>query len=111
INEPLFKQKVFEKLAIKPLQIIRADGRKVRVYPNTAIQEGDIIRFNSDKETIEKIKTIFGIELKADLKWLEENITDEEERLYEALVTPNSFLINKSIKTLNFKKLYNQVLV
>lgn len=111
INEPLFKQVLFEKLPMKPLQIIRSDGKKVRVYPNTSIQEGDIIRINCDKETLEKIKSTHGIELKADLKWNVENITDEEERLYEALVTPNSFLINKSIKSLNFKKLYNQVLV
>lgn len=111
INEPLFKQTLFENLPIKPLQIIRSDKRKVRVYPNTAIQEGDIIRINCDKETLEKIKATKGIELKADLKWNEENITNEEERLYEALVTPNSFLVNKSIKGLNFKKLYNQVLV
>lgn len=111
IDEPLLKQNLFEKLGIKPLQIIRSDGRKVRVYPNTSIQEGDIIRINGDKETLEKIKATQGIELKADLKWDEENITNEEERLYEALVTPNSFLVNKSIKTLNFKKIYNQVLV
>ncbi|MCE7055488.1 SLC13 family permease [Algoriphagus sp. AGSA1] len=111
INEPLYKQELFNKFPIKPLQIIRSDGRKVRVYPNTSIQVGDIIRVNCDKEALEKIKSTTGIELKADLKWDEENITDEEERLYEALVTPNSFLVNKSIKGLNFKKLYNQVLV
>ncbi|PZX53809.1 di/tricarboxylate transporter [Algoriphagus ratkowskyi] len=111
LNEPLFKQAIFEKLPIKALQIIRSDGRKVRVYPNTSIQEGDIIRINSDKENLEKIKTTKGIELKADLKWNVENITNDDERLYEAMVTPNSFLINKSIKDLNFKKLYNQVLV
>src|SRR5690606_10682891 len=69
LNEPLFKQALFEKLPIKPLQIIRSDGRKVRVYPNTSIQEGDIIRINCDKETLEKIKSTNGIELKADLKW------------------------------------------
>jgi di/tricarboxylate transporter len=111
LNEPLYKQTIFEKLPIKPLQIIRSDGRKVHVYPNTPIQEGDIIRITSDKRNLEKIKTTKGIELKADLKWNAENITDDEERLYEAMVTPNSFLINKSIKGLNFKKLYNQVLV
>ncbi|RAI91624.1 SLC13 family permease [Algoriphagus yeomjeoni] len=111
INEPLLKQTLFEKLPVKPLQIIRSDGRKVRVYPNTSIQEGDIIRINCDKETLEKIKTRKGIEIKADLKWNEEDIVDEEERLYEALVIPNSFLIGESIKSLNFKKIYNQVLV
>ncbi len=111
INEPLYKQELFNKFPIKPLQIIRSDGRKVRVYPNTSIQEGDIIRINCDKENLEKIKSTTGIELKADLKWDEENITDEDERLYEALITPNSFLVNKSIKGMNFKKLYNQVLV
>ncbi len=38
-------------------------------------------------------------------------MTDSEERLYEAVITPNSFLVNQSIKSFNFKELFNQVLV
>lgn len=111
LNEPIFKQEVFSKLQMEPLQIIRADGRKVRVYPNTSIEEGDLIRISCEKESLEKIKKTVGIQLKADIKWSEENVINEEEHLYEALVTPNSFMINKSIKALNFRKIFDQVLV
>jgi di/tricarboxylate transporter len=111
LDEPIFKQNVFSKLQMEPLQIIRSDGRKIRVYPNTSIQEGDLIRISCEKESLEKIKSTVGIQLKADLKWNEENVFREEEHLYEALVTPNSFLINNSIKSLNFRKIFDQVLV
>ncbi len=108
---PISKQKIFNLLRIQALQIVRSDRRKVRVYPNTPIQVGDIIRIASDKESLEKIKTFEGIILKSDLEWKEELVTDGEEHLYEAVITPNSFLVNQSIKSLNFKELFNQVLV
>lgn len=111
LEEPVSKQNLFIKLPVKPLQIIREDNRKIRVYPNTAIQKGDLIRFSSDKETLEKLKTYQGIKLKAELVWNEALVTGEEERLYEAVITPSSFLIERSIKELNFKELFNQVLV
>jgi len=111
LNEPVNRQRLFDKLGLEPLQIIRSDGTQVKVYPNTPIQEGDLIRISCEKETIDKIKKMKGIDLKADLKLSEDDIFKEDERLYEALVTPNSFLINKSIKKLNFKKLYNRVVV
>ncbi|EAZ82598.1 SLC13 family permease [Algoriphagus machipongonensis] len=111
LQEQVSKQKLFNKLPIQPLQIIREDGQKIRVYPNTAILKGDLIRFSSDKETLEKLKAYPGIKLKAELVWEEELVTGEEERLYEAVITPSSFLIKKSIKELNFKELFNQVLI
>lgn len=111
LDEPISKQKLFNQYPIKPLQIIRDDQRKIRVYPNSPIIKGDIIRVSSDKESLEKLKSYQGIKLKAELVWDETLVTGNEERLYEAVVTPSSFLIKKSIKELNFKELFNQVLV
>lgn len=111
LDEPISKQKLFNQYPIKPLQIIREDKRKVRVYQNTPVIEGDIIRVTSDKDSLEKLKSFPGIKLKAELVWNEDLVTGEEERLYEAVVTPSSYLIKKSIKELNFKELFNQVLV
>jgi di/tricarboxylate transporter len=110
-DEPISKQRIFNSLPIKPLQIIRADKRKIHVYPNTAVQKGDIIRVTSDKESLEKIKPYKGIQLKSDLAWKEDLVTAGEERLYEAVITPKSFLVKKNIKELNFKELFSQVLI
>ncbi|WP_332914098.1 TrkA C-terminal domain-containing protein [Algoriphagus boritolerans] len=45
------------------------------------------------------------------MDWKEESVTDEEEKLFEAVITPHSYLINKSIKSINFRHLFDQVLV
>ncbi len=110
-NEPLSKQRIFNQLPVSVLQIIRGNDKKIQVFPNIPIEVGDIVRIKSDKETLEKIKTFKGITLKADLIWKEELITGGQERLYEGVITPNSFLIDKSIKEFNFKEIFNQVLV
>jgi di/tricarboxylate transporter len=111
LDEPVSKQGIFNLLSIKPLQIIRSDNRKIHVYPNTAVQKGEVIRVTSDKESLEKIKPYKGIQLKSDLAWKEDLVTAGEERLYEAVITPKSFLVKKNIKELNFKELFSQVLI
>ncbi len=111
LNEPVNKQKIFTSLGVEGIHILRSDGNKTRFYPNTSIQKGDTIRISGNKETLEKLKKIEGIELKSNLEWSEENVTDEDEHLYEALVTPQSYFVNRNIKSFNFRRLFNQVLV
>ncbi|WP_111669652.1 SLC13 family permease [Algoriphagus litoralis] len=111
LNEPILNEKIFKSGNVKALQIIRETGQKIKVYPNTAIQSGDVIRIIANKENLKKIKELKGIEIKAELDWKEESVTDEEAKLYEAVITPHSFLINKSIKSINFKQLFDQVFV
>lgn len=109
--EPVNKQKIFKDGSVKPLQIIREIGRRVKVYPNTSILEGDVIRVTSDQTSLDKLKKIKGLEIKAELDWNPESITDEEEKLYEAVITPHSYLVNKSLKSIKFSQLFDQVLV
>lgn len=109
LNEQLLKQRIFKTLGIDALQIIRSDGRKVKAYPNTSIQEGDLIRISCDKDSIQKLKKIKGIGFKGELEFIHENIIDEDSNLYEALVTPSSSLINKALVAVNFRNLYDQI--
>lgn len=111
LQEPIFKQKLFADGSIKALQILREDGRRTRVYPNTAILSGDTLRITCTQEQLKKIQKTKGIEIKAELDWSEETLTNEEEKIFEALVTPNSSLINKSIKTIKFRQIFDNVLV
>lgn len=111
LQEPIFKQKIFDDGSLKALQIIREDGRRTRVYPNTAVLAGDTIRITCPQEKLEKIQKTKGIEIKAELDWNEETLTNEDEKIFEALVTPNSFLINRSIKSIKFRQIFENVLV
>lgn len=108
---PVNKQKMFKDGSVKPLQIIRENGRQVKVYPNTSILEGDVIRVTSDQSSLDKLKKIKGLEIKAELDWNTESLTDEDEKLFEAVITPHSYLVNKSLKSIKFSQLFEQVLV
>jgi di/tricarboxylate transporter len=111
LQKPISTQKIFNSGNVKALQIVRENGAKIKVYPNTPIIQGDVIRIISNQENLKKIKELKGVEIKAELDWKEESVTNEEEKLYEAVITPHSFLINKSMKSINFKQLFDQVLV
>lgn len=111
LQEPIFKQKIFADGNLKALQIIREDGRRTRVYPNTAVLVEDTIRITCPQENLEKIQKTKGVEIKAELDWNEETLTNEDEKIFEALVTPNSFLINRSIKSIKFRQIFENVLV
>nr|WP_287937333.1 SLC13 family permease [Algoriphagus sp.] len=54
LQEPIFKQKLFADGSIKALQILREDGRRTRVYPNTAILSGDTLRITCTQEQLKK---------------------------------------------------------
>lgn len=111
LEEPILNQKLFKDGSIKALQIVRENGTKVKVYPNTPVAQGDVIRIISNQENLSKLEKVKGIEIKAELDWKEESVTDEEEKLFEAVITPHSYLINKSMKSINFRHLFDQVLV
>ncbi|MDX5339483.1 MAG: anion permease [Cyclobacteriaceae bacterium] len=111
LHEPIQRNSLFKNNKIKALQIIREDGKKLRVYPNTPILEGDTIRLITDQSNLDKLKKTSGIKMKAELDWDFESLIDEEEKIFEAVVTPNSSLINQSLKEVNFRQLYDQVMV
>jgi di/tricarboxylate transporter len=111
LKEPIYNQKIFKDGSIKAIQIVRENGNKIRVYPNTPVIEGDLIRIISDQTNISKLKKLKGVEIKGELDWKEESVTDDDEKLYEAVITPHSSLINNSIKSINFRQLFDQVLV
>ncbi len=111
LQEPIFKQKIFSNGSLQALHIIRENGKRTRVYPNTAVLVGDTIRVACSQEELEKIQQTKGIEIKTELDWNEETLTNEEEKLFEAMVTPNSFLINKSVQSIKLRQLLENVMV
>jgi di/tricarboxylate transporter len=111
LQVPMNKQKMLNNSGVKALQIYRHGGKKVKVFPNTPVLEGDVIRIIADQKSMESLRKVVGIEIKAELEWSDESLTDEEDKIFEAVITPNSFLVDKSIKSINFRQLFDQVLV
>ncbi|GMQ27688.1 SLC13 family permease [Algoriphagus confluentis] len=111
LDQPIHKTDLFKHPSLKALQIIRETGNRVRVFPNTPILLGDTIRLITDQGNLDRLKKTKGIQIKAELDWAVDSLTDEEDKIFEAVVTPNSSLINQSLKEVNFRQLHEQVLV
>ncbi|WP_143961492.1 SLC13 family permease [Litoribacter populi] len=97
----------FNDHEIEALQIVRKDGEVLNAYPYSVIKDGDTIRISCDKETLKVIKDHPGVSLKVDLKFTDEDLETGNTKLYEAMVTPHSYLVDKTLKSINFRDFYS----
>jgi di/tricarboxylate transporter len=106
-DSPLIGQHVFEsdlnKLDFTILRVIR-DTSNFMPKATTIIQPDDVLLVEGKMEELIKVKETEGIEIKADL--LMEDLTNENIKLAEVIITPRSSLINCTPKQANFLQKY-----
>lgn len=101
-NAPLVKD-----LEINIIEIRRADGKIIhQPRPDTVLLENDVLRVRCDLEKIRTLQEREGVGFKPQVKWGEENLTAENFRLIEAVVSPNSFVIGHSLQEVGFRERY-----
>ena len=111
IGASIKSSQFFNDHEIQAIQIIRKDGEVINAYPYTTIKEGDTIRVSCDKETLKDIKNEHGVTLKVDLKVTHLDLETKDTKLYEAVITPNSFLVDKTLKSINFRNFFQGITV
>ena len=72
----------------------------------TAIQHGDILLVEGRIEDLMKVKDMAGVEIKALLNPQDSDLQSEENRIAEALLMPQSNLIDRTLKEVNFRQRY-----
>jgi di/tricarboxylate transporter len=93
---------IMKEVDIEILQIIREEGKVEFPMPGTILQEGDRLKVRCDVEKLKKLAQRQGIQIKGNV--LPEN--DKNFSLYEALITPNSPLVGKSLSDIQFMDTY-----
>ncbi|HSJ66125.1 MAG TPA: SLC13 family permease [Anditalea sp.] len=111
IGTSIKSSQFFNDYEIEALQIIRKDGELQNAYPYSVIKEGDTIRVSCDKETLKDLKNVQGVTLKVDLKFTDIDLETKDTKLYEAVITPNSFLVDKTLKSINFRNYFQGITV
>jgi di/tricarboxylate transporter len=90
-------------LGVDIIEIKKNNRRIFLPAPSTILEEDDHIRIKCDVEKIKELQEKSGILLKPGLKWRDEELQNEDYRLVEAIISPNSFLIGKTLKQINFR--------
>ncbi len=102
IDSPLVKE-----LDIDILEVIRGDNRVVIPTGQTYLLANDTLRVRCDVKKIQMLKEREGIVLKPHVKLRDKDLQSEDMVLVEAIIAPNSSLIGKTLKSLNFRNVFN----
>lgn len=106
---PLIGQRIFQsdlsKMGFRILEVLRG-GDKFLPEARTAIESGDILLVEGKVEDLLRVKETAGIDIRADTKLTARDLETDEIRIVEALITPQSDLIGRTLKEANFRAQY-----
>jgi di/tricarboxylate transporter len=102
VGKTVEESPLVKDLDIEILQIIRKDKRIEFPMPYSMLAEGDVLKVRCDVDKVKTLAKREGIVVKGDLG----EMVGEEIFLYEALVTPNSPFVGKSLAEIQFKETY-----
>jgi uncharacterized protein with PhoU and TrkA domain len=78
------------------------------LLPNSRvfIEEGDTLLVEGKADTLMKVKKIEGIEFKPEITLGDRDLQTADLRIAEVLLTPQSELVNRTLKEANFRQFY-----
>ncbi|WP_299758784.1 SLC13 family permease [uncultured Pontibacter sp.] len=89
-------------LEIEVMQVMR-EKEKLQIFPSLILRANDVLKVRIGVEKLKKLKQEQGVKLKSERKFRDEDVSMYDSMLYEAIVTPNSYIEGKSLKELNFR--------
>lgn len=105
----LIGQKIFEsdlsRLGFRILAVIR-DKRKFLPGARTTIEADDILLVRGKVADLMKVKERAGIEINPELRLGDLDLQSEEFKIAEAFITPQSNLIGRTLKSIDFRQRY-----
>ena len=105
----LVGQRIFEsdlsKMEFRILEVIRGE-EKILPNPRTVIRADDLLLVEGKVSELIKVKETAGIEILADAKLGDMDLQSDDIKIAEALITPQSDLIDRTLKEANFRARY-----
>lgn len=103
----LIGQKVFQsdlsKLDFRILKIVRGT-QTLTPHSDTVIAQSDVLLVTGNVENLIKVKKTEGIEIRGDLRLGDQDLQSDDLKIAEALVTPQSLLVGKTLREANYQQ-------
>jgi len=101
----LIQQRIFRsdlsRMGFRVLRVRRGGEMFVPGYP-ARFEEGDIVLVTGGLQSLVRVKSSEGIEIKADWKLGDLKMPDKSMNIVEALVTPQSVVVGRTLKETNY---------
>jgi di/tricarboxylate transporter len=113
-SSTLIGQKIFHsalsQMGFRILEVLR-DETKFLPEATSVIKTGDVLLVEGKIEDLMRVKETAGIEIRPEAKLLDETLQTGEIRLAEVIITPQSDLIGKTLKEVNFRLRYGMIVL
>jgi len=96
-----------EKLDLNILGIIRDKTHTLSPRPDLILEAGDLMLVEGKVANIVRIKDTAGIEIKADAKLRDPDLTSKDVELAEVTIVPGSWLVGRTLKEAHFRERQN----
>ncbi|MDX5480437.1 MAG: SLC13 family permease, partial [Hymenobacteraceae bacterium] len=102
VGMPLGESGLVNNLDVEVIQVTR-NNTKLGATPSLVLRENDVLKVRCSVEKFKKLKEEKGVKLKPERRLQDESLHLDSSKLYEAIVTPNSYMQGKSLKELDFR--------
>jgi len=106
VGQKLIDSPLVKELEIDILEVIRNKHRLLSPLSTITFQANDLLRVRCDLKQIQKLKDRIGIEFVANKSIHDEDFKKEELILTEVIISPNSNLVGKTIKSAKFRNVF-----
>jgi di/tricarboxylate transporter len=95
------------------LTILAIQRGERRLYPEaeSLLEAGDVLIAKARREALLEVKGIAGIEIKPDLKLGDQDLIGDTLTIAEAIIMPQSGLIGRTIKELDFRRRFGMTVI
>lgn len=95
------------QMGLQVRAVLRGD-RRLEAEPHVTLEEGDLLLVQASREGLLQVKDTAGIEITQDLKL---GLASETRTIAEALLMPQSSLIGRSIRELDFRRRFGLIVL
>ncbi|GAB3068932.1 SLC13 family permease [Salinicoccus sesuvii] len=107
VERPIIEAVDVSLKGIYIIEILRGDSRIFPVTPTTVIREGDHLLFSGTLNTIAAVQKQKGITLITGTDQTLDSLMNDEFELIEAVISHQSGLVSKTVKSTRFRTRYN----
>ncbi len=106
VGKPLVDESLGDNLNIQVLRIVRDRIRYLAPSPDVALQAGDVLLVECERSEILKVKNLPGLDIKADVKFMNGSANTDEVKLVEVILTAGSPFIGRTLRGLHARERY-----
>jgi di/tricarboxylate transporter len=106
VGKTLEEADLSNTLDLTIIALYRQQHRLPELSANTILQSGDVLLVEGSRDQLLKIKDTIGLDLLPESAVPENQMQGIEQRLYEAIILPRSYLIGRTLRGSNLRSRY-----